>query len=147
MLLLADSICCCFVVLLFFLFGNFFFFLFPTPKQEAKSEYTYGSDCVHIAGVKDGCPDSLTHSPYLTSAQEYYEHYKTVIDRQDWIDKGTQINYFIYSFFLLHMYVCAHTRTQFLILFFLKFCVTHISFFIFFFNFFLIFFFLFCCCC
>ena len=56
--------------------------------QEAKSEYTYGSDCVHIAGVQDGCPDSLTHSPYLTSAQEYYEHYKTVIERQDWIDKG-----------------------------------------------------------
>jgi len=56
--------------------------------QEAKSEYTYGSDCVHIAGTTDGCPESLTHSPYLTSAQEYYEHYKTVIQRQDWIDKG-----------------------------------------------------------
>ena len=43
---------------------------------------------MHIAGTTDGCPESLTHSPYLTSAQEYYEHYKTVIQRQDWIDKG-----------------------------------------------------------
>ena len=99
----ADSLCCCCffifkIFLLYFcsLFFLFFFFpFFPTPKQEAKSEYTYGSDCVHIAGVKDGCPDSLTHSPYLTSAQEYYEHYKTVIDRQDWIDKGTQIILFL----------------------------------------------------
>jgi hypothetical protein len=56
--------------------------------QEAKAEFTYGTDCVHIAGVEDGCPPSLTHSPYLTSAQEYYDSYKTVIQRQDWIDKG-----------------------------------------------------------
>jgi Ca2+-binding EF-hand superfamily protein len=56
--------------------------------QEAKAEFTYGRDCVHISGVEDGCPPALTHSPYLSSAQEYYDNYKTVIERQDWIDKG-----------------------------------------------------------
>ncbi len=56
--------------------------------QEAKAEYQYGADCVHVHGTKEGCPESFAHSPYLSMSQEYYDNFELVKRRAEWIRKG-----------------------------------------------------------
>jgi hypothetical protein len=56
--------------------------------QEAKAEYQYGADCIHIHGTKEGCPESYAHSPYLSMSQEYYDNFELVKTRAAWIRKG-----------------------------------------------------------
>ena len=56
--------------------------------KESKPEYQYGADCIHIHGLKEGCPESYAHSPYLSMSQEYYDNFELVKKRIEWIRKG-----------------------------------------------------------
>ncbi len=38
--------------------------------------------------MKEGCPESYAHSPYLSMSQEYYDNFELVKKRVEWIRKG-----------------------------------------------------------
>lgn len=37
-------------------------------------QFTYGQDCADAAGTAADCPPAITHSPFLTRAQEEFGH-------------------------------------------------------------------------